>query len=98
MRTPEGRWRLELQGLSEAEVLNQVRVHLEKEPLADARDRCAFANAVRSMDFVGHWRNGRTQDPQTGVGKKKLKERVRLLDDAARAEREPGDVSPSARN
>ena len=83
---PDGRrrWRLELQGLSEAEVLDQVRVHLEKEPLADARDRRAFANAVRSMGFVGHWRNGRTRDPRTGVGRKKLRERVRQLDDAVR--------------
>ena len=91
MRTPEGRWRLELQGLSEAEVLDQVRVHLEKEPLPDACDRRAFANAVRSMNFVGHWRNGRTQDPRTGVGKKKIKERVRLLDDAACAEHDSNE-------
>ncbi len=91
MSTPEGRWRLTLRGLSEAEVLERVRIHLEKEPLADARERHAFAQAVCSTGFVEHWRTGRTQDPRTGVGKRKLKERVRLLDDAARAERESSE-------
>ena len=43
------------------------------------------------MDFVGHWRNGRTQDPRTGAGKERRKERVRLLDDAARAERDSNE-------
>ena len=89
MRTPEGRWRLTLRGLSEAEVLDRVRIHLEKEPLADARERSAFAHAVCSTGFVEHWRTGRTQDPQTGVGKRKLKERAHLLDDATDVEHDP---------
>ena len=72
--------------MSEAEVLDRVRIHLEKEPLADVRERRAFVHAVCSTDFVRHWRNGRTKDPQTRVGKKKLKERVRLLNDTAGTE------------
>ncbi len=95
MRTPEGRWGLALRGRSEAEVLDLVRRHLGKEPLADTRERRAFARAVRSTDFVGHWRGGRTQNPQTNVGKRKLKERVRLLDEAVRSERDSDERDSS---
>ena len=80
MKSPEGRWRITLQGLSEAEVLDLVRVRLEREPLEDPRERQAFARAVPSRWIQG-WRQGRKQDPQTGVGKKKLKERAALVDD-----------------
>ena len=80
MKSPEGRWRIKLQGLSEAEVLDLVRVRLEREPLEDPRERQAFARAVPSRWIQG-WRQGRKQDPQTGVGKKKLKERAALVDD-----------------
>jgi hypothetical protein len=70
MRTPEGRWRLALQGLSEAEILDQVRVHLEKEPLADARERPAFANAVRSM---------RTGTPARRRGKRRTRLQLTMM-------------------
>ena len=79
MKTPGGRWRLKLEGLAEAEILDLVRIHLEKEPLEDPRERAAFVQAVLSMDLVQHWRRGNTRDPRTGVGKKKLRERARLL-------------------
>ncbi len=80
MRSPEGRWRLEIQGLSESEILDLVRIHLEKEPLPDPVEREAFVKAVRSTDYVGYWRRGKAKDSQTKVGKKKLKERARLVD------------------
>ncbi|MBN1457950.1 MAG: type III-B CRISPR module RAMP protein Cmr6 [Armatimonadetes bacterium] len=82
MGTPEGRWRLKIEGRSEAEILELVRMHLEKEPLADPIERRVFARAVLSTDLVKHWRRGRARDTQTNVGKKKLKERASLLDEA----------------
>ena len=85
MRTPEGRWRLEIKGRSETEVLENVRIHLEKEPLTNTRERRAFAHAVLSTDFVESWRIGRPNDSRTNVGKKKLKQRARLVDDAIQA-------------
>ena len=80
MKTPEGRWRLKLQGLTEAAILDLVRIHLEKEPLEDPVDRRAFADAVNSTGFVQHWRRGNKKDPRTPLGKKKLRERARLLE------------------
>ncbi len=79
---PEGRWRLNIQRLSEAEILDLARVRLEKNPLRDPRERRAFVQAVQSTGLLQHWRQGNKQDPRTNVGKKKLKERARLLDDA----------------
>ena len=79
MKSPEGRWRLELKTLSEAEVLDRVRIHLEKEPLEDPRERKAFASSV-PPEFVGFWRQGKKHDQQTNFGSKKLKERARLVD------------------
>jgi CRISPR-associated protein Cmr6 len=43
--TSEGRWRLMLEGKSEAEILELVRVHLEKNPLTDPSERAAFVIA-----------------------------------------------------
>ena len=80
MKSPEGRWRWKLQGLTEAEILELVRIHLEKEPLEDPVERPAFADAVHSTGMVQRWRRGSKNDPRTLVGKKKLKERARLLD------------------
>ena len=80
MRSPEGRWRLKLQGLTEAEILDLVRIHLEKEPLEDPIERRAFADAVSSTGMVQHWRRGNKKDSRTRLGKKKLKERARLLE------------------
>ena len=82
MQSPAGRWRLKLKGLSETEILEMVRVHLEKDPIEDSSDRTAFAQAVNSLSLVEHWRRGRVRDARTQLGKKKLRERVRLLDTA----------------
>jgi CRISPR-associated protein Cmr6 len=80
MGSPEGRWRLEIQGHSEGEVLDLVRIHLEKEPLRDLAERNAFINAVVSTGLVEFWRTGNTKFKETQLGKKKLKQRARLLD------------------
>ncbi len=80
IKSPEGRWRITLEGLSEAEVLDLVRIRLQKEPLEDPRERQAFARAVPS-GWIQAWRQGRRQDPRTGVGKKKLRERAALVDE-----------------
>ena len=84
MRSPEGRWHLEIGKRSEAEVLDLVRIHLEKDPLEDSAERRAFANAVLSEyhNWVELWRVGNKHDKRTSVGKKKLKGRVLLLDSA----------------
>lgn len=82
MRTPEGRWRLKLKGLSETEILDMVRVHLEKAPIEDPRERVAFAQAVVSTSLVEHWRRGAPREARTQLGRKKLRERARLLDSA----------------
>ncbi len=80
-KTPEGRWRLEVKGRSEADVLELVRIHLEKKRLSDPDERQAFARAVSTLhpDWVERWRRGIPDDPRTNVGRKKLKERARLL-------------------
>lgn len=83
MKTPEGRWRLELRELSEADILDRVRVNLEKTPLEDPRERRAFAQAVPA-DLIECWRKGKPRDQHTQVGKKKLKDRVRLIDSAVK--------------
>ena len=80
MKSPQGRWRWELRGLTESEVLDLVRIHLEKEPLEDPVERRAFADAVDSTGMVQCWRRGNKNDPRSPLGKKKLKERARLLD------------------
>lgn len=81
MESPVGRWRLELEEQSEADILEQVRIHLEKEPLSSNEQR-AFAEAVVSLypDHIESWRRGVKRESATGVGKKKLRERARLLD------------------
>lgn len=90
LRSPEGRWRLKLKELSEAEILDMIRVYLLKDPIGDPSERIAFAHAVLavvSTDSVAHWRRGTAREAQTQLGKKKLRERARLLDDAL----EPSD-------
>ena len=82
MRSPEGRWRLTLKRLSEAEILDRIRVHLEKDPIEDPSERAAFAQAVNSLGLIDHWRRGSTRDARTQLGRKRLRERVRLLDAA----------------
>ena len=84
LESPINQWRLEIDGKTEEEVLDVVRINLEKEPLADSSDRQAFAKAVIMLypEWVELWRKGMKQDPRTGTGGKKLKVRARLLDSA----------------
>jgi CRISPR-associated protein Cmr6 len=84
-RTPEGRWSLELEGKAEREILELVRIQLEKEPLPDPAERQAFARAVAATGLHELWRKGQKREQATQVGGKKLKERARLVDIAARA-------------
>lgn len=81
---PTERWRLEIEGKTEDEVLNFVRINLEKESLKDASDCQAFAAAVIALypEWVERWRKGMKHDPRTSVGGKKLKQRACLLDRA----------------
>lgn len=78
------RWRFEIGGKTEEEVLDVVRVNLEKGILADSSDREAFATAVIALypEWVERWRKGMKQDQQTSTGSKKLKNRARLIDNA----------------
>jgi CRISPR-associated protein Cmr6 len=78
-RSPEGRWRLLLEGKSEAEILELVRLHLEKDPISDAFERTAFVNAVNATALPELWRKGKKRERATQVGEKKLRERARLL-------------------
>lgn len=83
--TPEGRWQLELDGLNEINILEQVRIHLEAEPLDSAEERRDFATAVMTAhgDRVDLWRTGRKEDDQnTRHGARRLRALVRLLDSA----------------
>ncbi len=82
MKTPEGRWRLKLKGLSETKLLDKVRINLEKELIEDEEERQAFAEAVWATGFPKNWRRGRKTDPSTNVGAKKLKQRARLVQEA----------------
>ncbi len=79
MKTPEGRWQLELKGKTEQEILDLVRIHLNKESSQDPSEIQAFADAVNSTGMVEHWRRGETKKPETNTGKKKLKERARWV-------------------
>jgi hypothetical protein len=82
MKTPEGRWRLRVEGRAEIEVLELVRVHLEKERMEDPVERSAFARAVRATGLVEEWRRGRKRDQRTSLGARKLRERAKLIDSA----------------
>lgn len=84
-RTPEGRWRMELRRLSEAEILDLVRIHLgenPQEPLEDPDERRAFAEAVMATELVSYWRQSKRRDPQTRAGGKILRKRALLVRDA----------------
>ncbi len=84
MRTPEGRWRLKLEGMKEMDVLDMVRIHLEKEPLADPAERKALARAVEALGWPARWMKGQTQVKNLGIPK--LKARARLVRQAAAEE------------
>lgn len=79
-QTPEGRWSLVLEGKAEREILDLVRIHLDKEPIPDPADRRAFAKAVAATGLPEFWRKGQKRDPMTQVGTAKLKERASLIE------------------
>jgi CRISPR-associated protein Cmr6 len=79
-QTPEGRWSLALEGKAEREILELVRVHLEKQPMADPVERRAFATVVSATGLPGLWRKGQKRDAETPVGSSKLKERAKLVE------------------
>ncbi len=83
LRTPEGRWASALGGKKEREILELVRLHLEKEPLSDPVERRAFAGAVNATELPKLWSKGQKQEGETQVGEKKLKERAKLVRQAA---------------
>lgn len=84
MKTPEGRWRVEVEGLRELQVLDLVRVQLERNGLEDEGERRTFAAAVMSVhgDMVALWKAGRKQDAVTNVGRRRLRDRAELIEQA----------------
>jgi CRISPR-associated protein Cmr6 len=78
-RTPQGRWRLILEGKSETDILELVRIHLDKQLIQDLDERSSFASAVSETGLPDFWRKGKRKNPQTQLGDKKLKERAELI-------------------
>lgn len=78
MKSPMGRWRLKLAGMSETQVLEEVRLGLERGEVRDPEERLGLAEAVAALGFVQHWSKGRAKT-KTNVGAKKLKQRARLV-------------------
>ena len=78
MKSPVGRWRLKLAGMSETQVLDEVRVALEQGGVQDPEERRGLAEAVVALGFVEHWSKGRAKT-KTNVGAKKMKARARLV-------------------
>lgn len=76
--TPEGRWRIELDGKSESDIVELVRRNLKEDQLTAALDRRAFADVVLAGPFANHWRRGVAR-PGVQTGGKKLKELYGLL-------------------
>lgn len=86
-KSPEGRWRLELEKKSEMYILDCVRKYLQKDSdnyLNDDVERHTFTRIVSSdyKSWIEKWRSGKKHDLKTNLGKKKLKERAKMLDDA----------------
>ena len=77
-KSPEGRWRLKLKDMSETQLLDKVRINLEKDRIEDREERRAFAKVVWETGFPEFWRKGRPKT-RTNVGKKKLKQRAQLI-------------------
>lgn len=71
-------WCAQFEEMSEEEILNEVRKNLEKSQTDDPDKRKSFAKAV-PVDMVQCWQMGRKKDSMTHVGKKKRKERARLV-------------------
>lgn len=83
MSTPEGRWRLLVAEMSESDLLEAVRVNLEKNELTDPGERRAFLSALIGLrsEWLKQWRRGNKANPQeTKLGKPKLKLRAATLD------------------
>ena len=78
MKSPMGRWRLKLTGMSETLVLEEVRLGLERGEVQDPEERLGLAEAVAALGFVQHWSKGMAKT-KTNVGAKKLKQRARLV-------------------
>lgn len=85
-RTSQGRWGLEIEGKAERDVLELVRLHLEKEPLPDIAELRGLARAVVATGLPELWRKGKRRDPSTQVGEKKLRERAKAVLAAASTE------------
>jgi CRISPR-associated protein Cmr6 len=87
MATPEGRWRVKLEGKAESAVAEAVRVQLKEGALREPSDRRHFARAVLASAFASAWRIGKpaTLGLRPGVmpGGDKLKDLHRLLVAAA---------------
>ena len=84
-------WRQEVAGLSEEDVLELVRINLERGDLEDGDARYAFASAVvnEHANMVSAWRRRQRIDPaNTSAGGRKCRDRAQLLDSivAERAE------------
>jgi len=79
------KWAREIRGKSEQQLLDLVRIHLEKETIEDPQERREFLEAVMATGWVNEWKRGRKVDQSTQIGDKKLKDRgkrvVKALDD-----------------
>lgn len=83
MATPEGWWRVTIEGLSEEDLLSRVREHLVHTPQQDPTERRAFVAAVLDTGKVTSWKRGEKTDSRTATGSKKLKEAARTVLDCA---------------
>lgn len=79
-RTPEGRWGLQIEGKKEGDILELVRLKLEKERMPEPAERLALARAIDSTGLLEYWRKGKKKDPTTQVGGDKIKALARLVD------------------
>jgi CRISPR type III-B/RAMP module RAMP protein Cmr6 len=77
MATPEGRWRLKLDGRSEDEVLDLVRTELDA--ISDPIEKRAFVRTVLDKGWVEKWSRGEKNFPDTHAGKKKLKDYAKAV-------------------
>ncbi len=78
----EGYWRLQVEQWSEKDLLDQIRLNIEKDELSDPTERSAFVTAVRELreEWLGRWRKQQSHGPPPGVGGRKLKARAKLID------------------
>jgi hypothetical protein len=55
---------------SGVEIPELVRLHLEKDPIADPFERAAFSNAVDATGLPELWRKGKKREHVTQIGEK----------------------------